>query len=72
MMLSGIREPDMDLSIGTLILFALNIWTAVMSLRTAERRGRSGKLWMWLGILFGPFAWATVALLPPIRKPAAA
>jgi hypothetical protein len=62
----------MDLSIGTLILFALNIWTAVMSLRTAERRGRSGKVWMWLGILFGPFAWATVALLPPIRKQSAA
>jgi hypothetical protein len=62
----------MDLSIGTVILFALNIWTAVMSLRTAERRGRSGNVWMWLGILFGPFAWAAVALLPPVRKAAAA
>ncbi len=60
----------MDLSIGTLILFALNIWTAVMSLRTAEARGRSRKAWMWLGVLFGPFAWAAVALLPPIRKQA--
>jgi len=62
----------MDLDIGTLSLFALNIWTAVMALRTAERRGRSGRAWMWLGILFGPFAWAAVALLPPIRRPVAA
>ena len=58
----------MDLNIGTVILFAFNIWTAVMSLRTAERRGRSWRVWMWLGIFFGPLAWLTVALLPAVRK----
>jgi hypothetical protein len=26
------------------------------------------KAWMWLGLIFGPFAWLTVALLPPIGK----
>jgi hypothetical protein len=52
----------------TFILLVLNVWTAVMSYRTAERRGRSVKAWLWLGIIFGPFAWLTVALLPPIRK----
>ena len=53
---------------GTFILVVLNLVTAYLSFRTAERRGRSVKAWMWLGILFGPFAWLTVALLPPIRK----
>jgi hypothetical protein len=53
---------------GTFILVVLNLVTAYLSFRTAERRGRSVKAWMWLGILFGPFAWLTVALLPSIRK----
>ncbi|MCW3477841.1 hypothetical protein [Limobrevibacterium gyesilva] len=52
----------------TFILVVLNIVTACLSFRTAERRGRSVKAWMWLGILFGPFALLTVALLPSIRK----
>jgi hypothetical protein len=60
----------MDTSLVTLSLFAFNIWTAVMTLQTAKRRGRSEKAWMWLGILFGPFAWLAVALLPPIRREA--
>ena len=51
----------------TFILFVLNIATAYLTFRTAETRGRSVKVWMWLGVLFGPFAWLTVALLPPIR-----
>jgi hypothetical protein len=66
MVFGGIREPDMDLV--TFIVLVLNIWTAVMSYRTAERRGRSVKAWLWLGVIFGPFAWLTVALLPPIQK----
>ncbi len=53
---------------ATVILVVLNIVTAYLSYRTAERRGRSAKTWLWLGILFGPFAWLTVALLPSIRK----
>jgi hypothetical protein len=52
----------------TFILIVLNIVTAYLSSRTAERRGRSVKAWIWLGILFGPFAWLTVALLPSIRQ----
>ena len=55
---------------GTFILVVINIVTAYLSLRTAERRGRSVRAWIWLGILFGPFAWLTVALLPPIRSEA--
>jgi hypothetical protein len=31
----------------------------------AERRGRSIKLWCWLGAIFGPIALVAVALLPP-------
>jgi predicted PurR-regulated permease PerM len=53
---------------GTFMLFVLNIVTAYLSSRTAERRARSVKAWICLGILFGPFAWLTVALLPAIRK----
>jgi hypothetical protein len=60
----------MGTNIVTLILFAFNIWTAVMTLQTAKRRGRSERVWMALGILFGPFAWLAVALLPPIRRDA--
>ena len=56
----------------TFILFVLNIATAYLSIRTAEKRGRSVRAWMWLGLLFGPFAWLAVALLPPIRKEQAA
>jgi hypothetical protein len=50
------------------ILSFLNIVIALLTVQTAERRGRSVKAWMWLGLVFGPFAWLTVALLPSIRK----
>jgi hypothetical protein len=52
----------------TLVLVALNIVTAYLAARTAERRGRAVKAWTWLGLLFGPFAWLTVALLPSLRE----
>ena len=48
----------------TLILFALFVVFACLTTLTAERRGRSVKVWMWLGVIFGPFAWLTVVLLP--------
>jgi hypothetical protein len=51
-------------------LIVLNIVTAYLSSRTAKSRGRSTQAWMWLGMLFGPFAWLTVALLPSVRKDA--
>ena len=52
----------------TLGLALINIVSACLSSRTAERRGRSAKAWMWLGIVSGPFAWLTVTLLPAIRE----
>jgi hypothetical protein len=51
-----------------LILSFLGIVMAYLTADTAQRRGRSVKAWMWLGLIFGPFAWLTVALLPPIGK----
>jgi predicted PurR-regulated permease PerM len=50
------------------ILYVLNIMIAYLTAKSAERRGRSVSAWMWLGLIFGPFAWLTVALLPSIRK----
>jgi hypothetical protein len=35
----------------------------------AGRRGRSAKLWYWLGAISGPIALLAVALLPPAREP---
>ena len=51
-----------------LILYFLGIVIAYLTAVTAQRRGRSVKAWMWLGLIFGPFAWLTVALLPSIWK----
>jgi len=31
----------------------------------AGRRGRSARLWYWLGAIFGPFAALAIVLLPP-------
>jgi hypothetical protein len=50
-----------------IIAVALAVAFMVLSGRLAERRGRSGRTWMWLGALFGPFALIAVALLPPRR-----
>jgi hypothetical protein len=51
------------------IFAVLNITTAYLTCRAAESRGRSVKAWIWLGVLFGPFAWLAVVLLPPLPKP---
>lgn len=50
------------------VVFAVSIWIAWLTIQTARRRGRSVRAWMWLAILFGPFAWLAVVLLPSIRK----
>ena len=63
-MLKGIREFEMV----TFIVFAVSVWLAWLTAQTARRRGRSVTAWIWLGVLFGPFAWLTVAMLPSIRK----
>jgi hypothetical protein len=36
-----------------------------LSGRIAERRGRSIRLWWWMGLIFGPIAPLVVAVLPP-------
>jgi hypothetical protein len=49
----------------TILLFAcipLSGWIA-------ERRGRSIKLWCWMGFIFGPIAPLVVVLLPPACEP---
>jgi len=50
------------------ILIVLNIVTACLSSRMAERRGRSARAWTWLGIVFGSFAWLIVARSPSHRN----
>jgi hypothetical protein len=50
------------------IVFAVSVWIVLLTIQTARRRGRSVRAWMWLAILFGPFAWLAVVLLPSIRK----
>jgi uncharacterized membrane protein len=50
------------------IVFAVSVWIVLLTNQTARRRGRSVRAWMWLAILFGPFAWLAVVLLPSIRK----
>lgn len=57
---------DMDLI--AFIVFALSIWIVWLTIQTARKRGRSVRAWMWLAILFGPFAWLAVVLLPSLRK----
>jgi hypothetical protein len=56
------------MDLAAFIVFALSIWIAWLTIQTARRRGRSVTAWMWLAILFGPFAWLAVAMLPSIRK----
>ena len=63
-MIGGSWEPDLI----TLILLGINIIFAYLTIRTAEKRGRSANAWAWLGFFFGPLAWLTVALLPPIER----
>jgi hypothetical protein len=59
----------MDPCSFTLFIF-LNIVIVHLTARAARRRGRSVKAWMWLGVIFGPLAWLTVALLPAKRTTA--
>jgi len=50
------------------VIFAASIWIAWLTMQSARRRGRSVRGWMWLGMLFGPFAWLAVVLLPSLRN----
>ena len=55
-----------------LSVLTLNVAMTYFCGQVALHRGRSVKPWLWLGALFGPFALATVALLPSRQKSAAA
>jgi hypothetical protein len=45
-------------------LIAIFIVCWLLCAHVAEWRGRSGKLWFWLGAVFGPLALIALALLP--------
>jgi hypothetical protein len=51
--------------IFAVVLFLLGAVCTCLSGWIAEKRGRSIKLWCWLGAIFGPIALVAVALLPP-------
>jgi hypothetical protein len=55
--------------IGLVWVFLLIVVPTFLSGRIAERRGRSTRLWYWLGAIFGPIAPLVVALLPPANEP---
>ena len=50
------------------VVFAVSIWIAWLTIQAARKRGRSVRAWMWLAIVFGPFAWLAVVMLPSIQK----
>jgi hypothetical protein len=54
---------------GLVWVFVLVVVPTFLSGWIAERRGRSTRLWYWLGAIFGPIAPLVVALLPPAREP---
>jgi MFS family permease len=55
--------------IGFAVVFLSLIVCTLLSGWIAGRRGRSTRLWYWLGAIFGPFAPVVIALLPPAREP---
>jgi hypothetical protein len=54
---------------GLVWVFVLVVVPTLLSGWIAERRGRSTRLWYWLGAIFGPIAPLVVALLPPTSGP---
>lgn len=56
----------------SVIVIVLGCACMVLAGQVAERRGRSGRAWMWLGMVFGPFALVAVVLLPARRGAATA
>jgi hypothetical protein len=40
------------------------VWAAIAN-KMAWRRGRSTKAWVWLAVIFGPFAIFVLKFLPP-------
>jgi hypothetical protein len=62
--LMGYRLPPATL-LGTSI--AVDLALAPLTAVVAGRRGRSGRIWMVAGLVFGMWALAAVLLLRPIR-----
>jgi MFS family permease len=52
--------------IGFAAALLLTVAFTYLSGWIAGRRGRSTKLWYWLGAIFGPFALLAIALLSPV------
>lgn len=55
-----------DPMIGFAVALFLVVVFTVLSGWIAGRRGRSTKLWYWLGAILGPIALLAIALLPPV------
>jgi hypothetical protein len=60
-----------NLMIGFAAALLLLVVFTFLSGWIAGRRGRSTKLWYWLGAMFGPIALLAIALLPPVPTTAA-
>ncbi len=50
----------------------LNVISMYFAGQVAIRKGRSFKMWLWLGAIFSVFALIIVAVLPSVEKPSAA
>ena len=48
-----------------LVMFAANMSWAYLGNKMAASRGRRTRLWVWLAVLFGPFAIIPLKFMPP-------
>lgn len=51
-------------ALAVLLSFALNVAVAHATGVIARRRGRSFRVWIWIGAIFGPFGLLAAVLLP--------
>jgi hypothetical protein len=52
------------------IFIAIGAGSIFVAAELAQRRGRSLKMWAWIGALIGPFAIPMLFLLPRLPAPA--
>jgi Na+/H+ antiporter NhaA len=57
----------MSVGVFTLLIFALEIASALLSGWLADRKGYSFPLFGFIGLLLGPFAVIIAAVMPPKR-----
>jgi MFS family permease len=62
MMIYSTGHPMIGLAIALLLTVVFTFLSGWM----AGQRGRSLKLWFWLGAILGPIAILAIALLPPV------